>query len=109
MNIYIGNLPKNADEEDVRRLFAAYGKVDRVNLIRDRDSGQLRGFGFVEMSSEAEAAEAVDLVNGVELDGRTLTVKIANQRNSKSSDNSRNTFHSFNRYSGNFSDRNVIK
>jgi len=107
MNIYIGNLPESTNEEAVRRLFAAYGTVDRVNLIQDRDSGQLRGFGFVEMSSESEAAEAIDLINGVELDGRTLTVKTAKPRSTQSAAVSRSSYG--NRYAGNFSDRNVIK
>ncbi len=107
MNIYIGNLPKSTNEDAVRRLFAVYGTVNSVNLLKDKDSGELRGFGFVEMSSEAEASEAIDLINGVELDGCTLSVKTAKPRISRSTAASGSSF--ANNYAGNFSDRNVIK
>lgn len=77
-NIYVGNLPFTATEDQVQDLFGAYGMVERVNLITDRDTGRLKGFGFVEMSSGAQ--EAMSSLNQSELDGRTLTVNPARPR-----------------------------
>jgi len=77
-NIYVGNLPYSASEEQLQNLFGAYGTVERVNLIIDRDTGRLKGFGFVEMSSGAQ--EAMSSLNQSELDGRTLTVNPAKPR-----------------------------
>ena len=77
-NIYVGNLPYSASEEQLRTIFGAYGMVERVNLITDRDTGRLKGFGFVEMSSGAQ--EAMSSLNQSELDGRTLTVNPAKPR-----------------------------
>ena len=77
-NIYVGNLPYSASEEQIQNLFSAYGTVERVNLITDRDTGRLKGFGFVEMSSGA--GEAMSNLNQTELDGRTLTVNPARPR-----------------------------
>jgi cold-inducible RNA-binding protein len=76
-NIFVGNLSFGATEDAVRALFEAYGAVDRVNLITDRDTGQPRGFGFVEMSNNAEADRAIAELNGRELDGRALNVNEA--------------------------------
>ncbi len=76
-NIFVGNLSYRATEDQVRALFEAYGAVDRVSLITDRDTGQARGFGFVEMSGNAEADRAIAELNGRELDGRTLNVNEA--------------------------------
>jgi cold-inducible RNA-binding protein len=73
-NIFVGNLNFGATESAVRSLFEAYGTVERVNLITDRDTGQARGFGFVEMSNNAEADRAIAELNGRELDGRALNV-----------------------------------
>jgi RNA recognition motif-containing protein len=78
MNIYVGNLPFSATEDEVRALFAAYGDVDKVNLITDRETGRLRGFGFVEMSSGGE--EAIEALDQSVLGGRTLTVSPARPR-----------------------------
>ena len=77
MNIFVGNLSFGATEDAVRSLFAAYGTVDRVNLITDRDTGQARGFGFVEMSNSNEAGRAIAELNGRELNGRALNVNEA--------------------------------
>src|SRR6202451_296240 len=74
-NIFVGNLNFGATEAAVRSLFEAYGSVERVNIITDRDTGQPRGFGFVEMSANAEADRAIAELNGRELDGRALNVK----------------------------------
>jgi RNA recognition motif-containing protein len=79
-NIFVGNLSFGATEDSVRSAFQAFGTVDRVNLITDRDSGQARGFGFVEMSNAAEADRAIAELNGSELDGRALNVNEAHPK-----------------------------
>jgi RNA recognition motif-containing protein len=76
-NIFVGNLSFGATEDAVRALFEAYGSVDRVNIVTDRDSGQARGFGFVEMSNNSEADKAIAGLNGRDLDGRALNVNEA--------------------------------
>jgi cold-inducible RNA-binding protein len=76
-NIFVGNLNFGATEAAVRALFEAYGTVDRVSIVTDRDTGQARGFGFVEMSSNAEADKAISALNGHDLDGRALNVNEA--------------------------------
>jgi len=76
-NIFVGNLNFGATEDAVRSLFEAYGTVERVSIVTDRDSGQPRGFGFVEMSANAEADRAIAELNGRELDGRALNVNEA--------------------------------
>jgi RNA recognition motif-containing protein len=76
-NIFVGNLSFGTTEDSVRSLFEAYGAVDRVNLVTDRDTGQARGFGFVEMSNTAEADRAIAELNGRDLDGRTLNINEA--------------------------------
>jgi cold-inducible RNA-binding protein len=76
-NIFVGNLSFGATEDAVRSMFEAYGTVDKVNLITDRDTGQARGFGFVEMSVNADADRAIAELNGRELDGRALNVNEA--------------------------------
>ena len=77
MNIYIGNISFNATENDVRNLFSQFGEVTAVNLIRDKETGKLRGFGFVEMADDAQAQAAIAQLNGTELKGRTITVNEA--------------------------------
>ena len=77
-NIFVGNLPFSATEDQIRDLFSAYGTVDSVNLITDRDTGRPRGFGFVEMSSGGPAA--IDALHEKELDGRNLNVNVAKPR-----------------------------
>jgi cold-inducible RNA-binding protein len=76
-NIFVGNLSFATTEQDVRSLFEAYGSVDRVNIVTDRDSGQPRGFAFVEMANDAEGERAIEAVNGRELGGRALNVNEA--------------------------------
>jgi RNA recognition motif-containing protein len=76
-NIFVGNLSFGATEEAVRSMFEAYGKVDRVNVVTDRDTGRARGFGFVEMSNDGEGEKAIAALNGRELDGRALNVNEA--------------------------------
>lgn len=76
-NIFVGNLSYGATEDSIRSLFEAYGTVDRVSLVTDRDTGQARGFGFVEMSVNSEADRAIAELNGQELGGRALNVNEA--------------------------------
>jgi len=76
-NIFVGNLSFGATEASVRSLFEAYGAVDRVSIVTDRDTGQARGFGFVEMSNNAEAERAIAALNGHDLDGRSMNVNEA--------------------------------
>ncbi len=79
-NIYVGNLAYRATEDDVRRAFEAYGHVESVNIITDRETGRSRGFAFVEMPDEAEAEEAIERVNQTEIAGRRVTVNEARPR-----------------------------
>jgi RNA recognition motif-containing protein len=76
-NIFVGNLNFGATEDAVRSLFEAYGTVERVSIITDRDTGQAKGFGFVEMSANADADRAIEGLNGKELDGRAMNVNEA--------------------------------
>ncbi len=80
MNIYVGNMSRNASEEDLREAFEAFGQVTSINIIKDKFSGEPRGFGFVEMQGKAEAQAAIDGMNGKELKGRTLNVNEARPR-----------------------------
>ena len=75
--LYVSNLPNSATEQDLSVKFAAYGTVKSVKLITDRDTGQCRGFGFIEMMSEAEAQAAIDSLNGTDYDGRPMKVNEA--------------------------------
>ena len=76
-NIFVGNLSFGATEDSVRSMFEAYGAVDRVSIVTDRETGRARGFGFVEMSVNAEAETAIAALNGRELDGRALNINEA--------------------------------
>jgi RNA recognition motif-containing protein len=80
VNIYVSNIAFNATIQDLRQLFESYGAVDKVSIITDRDTGQSRGFGFVEMPDSATAKAAIQGVQGKELAGRTLTVNEAKPR-----------------------------
>ena len=80
MNIYVSNIAFNATNDDLRQLFESYGAVDKVNIITDRDTGQSRGFGFIEMPDSTAAKAAMQGLNGKELDGRALTVNEAKPR-----------------------------
>jgi RNA recognition motif-containing protein len=76
-NIFVGNLSFQTTQDELHAAFAYYGNVERVNVITDRDSGQPRGFAFVEMTNKAEADAAIAQLNGAELHGRTLNVNEA--------------------------------
>ncbi len=77
MKIFVGGLSRDATEEDVRNAFSAYGNVASVAVLKDKFTGEPRGFGFVEMESKAEAEAAINGLNGTQLKGRTLTVNEA--------------------------------
>ena len=80
MNIYIGNLAHEATEDDVRQAFAEFGQVASVSIIKDKFTGEARGFGFVEMPVQAEAQAALTGLNGKAIKGRPLTVNEARPR-----------------------------
>lgn len=80
MNIYVGNLPFTATEDDIRQAFAAYGTVSSVAIIKDRETGQSRGFAFVEMPNNEEGNNAITNTNGKPLKGRALKVNEARPR-----------------------------
>jgi cold-inducible RNA-binding protein len=78
--LYVGGLSYNTDEEQLRTYFSQAGTVRSAQVITDRDTGRSKGFGFVEMSSQGEMDKAIQMFNGKELDGRTLTVNQAKPR-----------------------------
>jgi cold-inducible RNA-binding protein len=78
--LYVGNLPYTFTDEDLQKLFAAHGSVESASVIRDRDSGRSKGFGFVEMSSDQEAQDAIGKLHGQDHGGRALTVNEARPR-----------------------------
>jgi len=80
VNIYVSNLAYSATDDDLRQLFESYGAVDKVSIITDRDTGQSRGFGFVDMPDSAAAKGAMQGLQGKALGGRTLTVNEARPR-----------------------------
>ena len=80
MNIYVGNLSRDVSEEDLRQAFAAFGTVATVSIIKDKFSGEPRGFGFVEMPTKAEAQAAISGLDGKDLKGRALSVNEARPR-----------------------------
>jgi RNA recognition motif-containing protein len=83
-NIFVGNLSFTATEDGVRSMFEAYGAVERVSIVTDRDTGQPKGFGFVEMTNDAEAEKAISELNGTELNGRALTINEARPKTERS-------------------------
>ena len=80
MNIYVGNLSHEVTEEDLRLAFEPFGQVESATIIKDKHSGQSKGFGFVEMASKAEGQSAIDGLNGKELKGKVLNVNEARPR-----------------------------
>lgn len=81
MNIYVGNLSHETNEDSLREAFEAFGQVESVNIIKDRFSGESRGFGFVEMPSKQEAEKAIEEMNGKDLNGRAVSVNEARPKN----------------------------
>jgi cold-inducible RNA-binding protein len=92
MNIYIGNMSFDTTEDQLRQAFEGFGEVSTVKIITDRDSGQPRGFAFVEMSAENEATAAIGGLNGQELNGRALNVSEAKPRAQSSNNNGGNGY-----------------
>ena len=83
MNIYVGNLSRQTTEDELRAEFGAFGQVTTVSVIKDKFTGEARGFGFVEMANAEEAKKAIEGLNGKELGGRTLNVNEARPREDK--------------------------
>jgi RNA recognition motif-containing protein len=84
MNIYVGNLSFEVTDDDLRQLFSAYGEVESASVVKDRFSGESRGFGFVEMPAKKDADAAIAALNGTEQKGRTITVNEAKPKAPKS-------------------------
>ncbi len=84
MNIYVGNLPYNLTEEDLKAAFSQFGEVSSASIIMDRMSGQSKGFGFVEMPDDSEADEAIKALNESALNGRNIKVNQARPRGERS-------------------------
>ncbi len=78
--LYVGNLPYSADETTLRDLFSQYGEVQSVQIATDRETGRSRGFAFVDMASDADAAAAIQGLSGYQMDGRALTIEEARPR-----------------------------
>lgn len=85
MNIYVGNLSFQVTEEEIREAFAAHGEVSSVRIIKDNYSGQSKGFGFVEMTSQNDAEAAINALNGTAFQGRNVTVNVARPKSTRSS------------------------
>ena len=85
MNIYVGNLFRETSDEELRQAFEAFGTVESATIIKDKFTGESKGFGFVEMPSKDEATSAIEGLNGVELQGRVLNVNEARPRNNNRS------------------------
>ena len=79
-NIFVGNLSYQTTQDELEAAFSAYGPVERVSVVRDRDTGQPRGFAFVEMTNSADATAAINALNGKEMNGRAMNVNEARPR-----------------------------
>jgi RNA recognition motif-containing protein len=97
-NIYVGNLDFRCAEAELRTAFEIYGQVDKVNIVTDKDTGQKRGFAFVEMSNDAEGEKAIAGLNGSQLEGRTLKVDEASPKRERPSGGGRGQSGGRNRY-----------
>jgi len=80
MNMYIGNLAYNVTEEDLKGAFAEFGTIESVNIVKDRFSGQSKGFGFVDMPDNSEADRAIKALNGIQIKGRSIKISQSNQK-----------------------------
>ena len=85
MNIYVGNLPYNISEDELKDVFNEFGEIESVNIITDRFSGQSKGFGFVEMPNNSEADQAIKALNGTDMKGREIKVNQAKPRSERTS------------------------
>lgn len=80
MNMYVSNLGFHTSDDDLRKLFEAFGQVSSAKVVIDRESGRSRGFGFVEMASSDEANQAMVKLNGKEIEGRSISVSVAREK-----------------------------
>ena len=83
-NLFVGNLPFSSNEDNLRTLFAQFGEVSQVKIMTDRDTGKPRGFAFIEMSQDEDAAKAIAALNGKDFEGRALTVNEARPKPERS-------------------------
>lgn len=83
MNMYVSNLGFHTSEDDLRKLFEAFGQVSSAKIIMDRETGKNRGFGFMEMPSSTEASTAMEKLNGKDVEGRSISVSIAREKDSR--------------------------
>jgi RNA recognition motif-containing protein len=83
MNMYVSNLGFHIGDDDLRKLFEAFGQVSSAKVVMDRESGRSRGFGFVEMASSTEADQAMGKLNGKEIEGRAISVTVAREKGSR--------------------------
>jgi RNA recognition motif-containing protein len=97
-NLYVGNLDYSTTEEQLKALFVAYGDVETITLVRDRDTGNPRGFAFVEMSNDEEAERAITAVHGITVAGRALSVTEARPKTVGSGGKSGKREHRRNRF-----------
>lgn len=103
MQIYVGNLSYSTAEESIKDLFEQYGEVASVKLITDKETGRAKGFGFVTMNDDAAALEAIEVLNGKDLDGRTLRINEAKPRENTGGSRGRDSRNNNSR--GNFNNR----
>jgi RNA recognition motif-containing protein len=85
--MYVSNLSFHTGDDDLRKLFEQFGSVSSAKVISDRETGRSRGFGFVEMDSEAEAKKAIEGLNNKEVEGRSMSVSVAKERPNRSNNN----------------------
>jgi RNA recognition motif-containing protein len=83
MNMYISNLGFHTSDDDLRKLFEQFGQVSSAKIITDRETGRSRGFGFVEMASNEEATQAMDKLNGKDIEGRNISVTVAREKEAR--------------------------
>ena len=98
MNIYVGNLSRDVSEADLKEAFQAFGEIQSCNIIKDKFTGESRGFGFVEMPNKEEADKAIAELNGKDLKGRNLTVNEARPRTDRPRGGGRGGFGGGRRY-----------
>ena len=97
VKLYCGNMSYDTTEEQLRTMFSEAGSVVAVDVIKDRDTGTAKGFAFITMSSQADAAKAITMFNGKEVNGRPLTVNTAKPREERSGGGGRSSYNSGNR------------
>lgn len=89
MNIYVGRIPSQSTEEEIKKVFEAYGQLSSIELITDRHTGELRGFGYIEMPEKSEAEAAIAGLNGKNFNGKKLTVNEARSHRNNSKGNAK--------------------